>query len=78
MNHKQQDLLLEQATTAWRPRDPAGAIAAHPAFWDLDEPGRVRLHATIERQRLLEAAIDAEGWSSTARAVIARIRRGGA
>ncbi|HEX6810229.1 MAG TPA: hypothetical protein VF384_01285 [Planctomycetota bacterium] len=76
MNDKHQDLLIEQATTAWRPRDPEGAVAAHPAFWDLDPPGRVRLHEAIERQRLLEAALDAEGWSSTARAVIERIRRG--
>jgi len=77
MNAKQRALLIEQATTAYRPHDRQWGVAAHPAFWDLDGAGRVQLHAEIERQRLLEAALDPEGLSTTARVVLARIRGGG-
>lgn len=77
MNARQRDLLIEQATTAWRPHDRQRGVAAHPAFWDLDAAGRVQLHAATERQRLLESAIDPDGLSTTARAVLARIRGGG-
>lgn len=75
MNQRQRDLLIERATTAHRARLPDGAIAAHPAFRDLDAEGRRQLHDEIERQRTLEAAMDPEGLSSTARAVLARITR---
>lgn len=74
MNEAQKNLLLEQATTAHRPRDPSGAIAAHPAWNDLDASGRHALHRLLEQQRLLEAALDADGLSTTAKAVLARIR----
>ena len=76
MNPKRQDLLMEEATTAWRPRDRFGVVAAHPAFEDLDAAGRERLHAVVEQQRVLEAALDPEGLSSSGRAVLARIRGG--
>lgn len=77
MSGKRQDLLLDEATTAWRPRDRFGCVAAHPAFEDLDAVGRAQLHAVVEQQRLLEMSIDPEGLSTTARAVLARIRGGG-
>lgn len=35
--------LLEQVTSAWRPRDPDGSIRGHPAWFDLDEAGRIAL-----------------------------------
>lgn len=73
MNARERDLLIEQATTAHRPRLPDGSIAAHPAFRDLDAEGRIRLHVEVERQRVVEAALDPDGLSSTGRAVLARI-----
>lgn len=74
MNKKLRSLLIEGATTAWRQRDPRSGLIAHPAFRDLDDAGRIELHAAIERQRLLEAALDPDGLSTTAHAVLARIR----
>lgn len=68
--------VLEQATTAFRPRGPDGEVAAHPAFWDLDAAGRVRLHEELELLRTLEAALAPDRLSSTGRAVLARIRGG--
>lgn len=76
MNPRYQQELIEAATTAWRPRDARLEVRAHPAFWDLDAAGRVELHAATERQRLLEAACDPRGLSTTGRAVLARIVAG--
>ena len=74
MNERDREILIEQATTAWRPRDPWDRLRSHPAFHDLDEVGRLALYRETARQRALEAALDEEGLSSTARAVLARIR----
>lgn len=74
MNDRERELLIEQATTAWRPRDPHGHLRSHPAWHDLDEEGRRQLFEATSLQRKLEAALDPEGLSSTARAVLAKIR----
>lgn len=76
MNDKQRRILIEQATTAFRPRDADGAAQPHPAFRDLDAAGRIELHASIEMLRRFEAALDPQGLSTTARVVMARIRGG--
>jgi hypothetical protein len=67
--------LVEAATTAWRPRDAAGTIRRHPAWADLDPEGRRAAYAATVRARALEAAVDPDGLSTTARAVLGRIRR---
>ena len=68
------ELLVEQVTSAHRRRGADGAIQASPAWHDLDAAGRrAAFDATLE-QRRLEAAADARGLSSTAHAVLARIR----
>lgn len=67
-------MLLEQATTAWRPTDPDGSVRAHPAWADLDARGREELHDLVELQRRIEATLDDDGLSTTGRAVLARIR----
>jgi hypothetical protein len=66
--------LIEAATTAWRPRSAAGEIRPHPAWADLDPEGRAEAYEITRRLRLLEAALDPDGLSTTARAVLARIR----
>jgi len=65
--------LVEEAASAWRPRGVAG-IREHPAWADLDAAGRREVYALARIVRRLEAALDAERLSTTARAVLARIR----
>jgi hypothetical protein len=55
-------------------RDPFGAVRGHPAFYDLDEEGREEAFQAARELRAMEAALDPEGLSTTARAVLARIR----
>lgn len=66
--------LVEQATTAHRPTGPGGELRFHPAFHDLDAAGREVLFEATRLQRALERAHDPQGLSSTARAVLARLR----
>lgn len=66
--------LVEQAAAAWRPTAIDGTIRAHPAWHDLDEAGRREAFALASATRRLEAALDPEGLSTTAKAVLARIR----
>lgn len=68
----ERERLIEEAAGAWRPRGAAG-VRAHPAWADLDAAGRREAFEVARTQRRLEAALDAEGLSSTARAVLARI-----
>jgi hypothetical protein len=70
---KDREDLVEQAAGAFRARDPHGRILSHPAWHDLDEAGRDEAFALAARLRRMEAAIDPEGLSTTARAVLARI-----
>ena len=74
MNERTRRLLVEQAAGAWRPRGPGGRLLDHPAWHDLDEAGRLEAFEVAIRLRRLEAALDAQGLSSTGRAVLARIR----
>jgi hypothetical protein len=68
------DLLVEAAVAAHRQTGPSGALHFHPAFHDLDADGREALFAAVSRQRALERLLDADGLSSTAHAVLRRIR----
>ncbi len=70
---QERELLIEAAVGAWRPRRADGGIGVHPAWADLDAAGRAEAYEAARLQRRLEAAIDAEGLSSTARAVLGRI-----
>lgn len=69
------DLLIEVATGAFRERDTFGRIAPSPAWLDLAPEDR---EAAFEHQivaRRLEQALDPEGLSTAARAVLRRVRR---
>jgi hypothetical protein len=69
------ELLIEAAAASWRPRDPKGGVAFHPAWHDLDHAGRREAFEIARTMRELEAAVDARGLSTTGRAVLARVRR---
>lgn len=69
------DALVEAVAGAWRPRDPRGTIRFHPGWYDLDDKGRLEAHDAASASRAIEAGLDPEGLSTTARAVLARIRR---
>ena len=71
---KDDELLIEQVVSAWRPRDTDGGVRAHPAWYDLPSELREDAAKQTRRQRRMEAALDPEGLSSTAKAVLARIR----
>lgn len=66
------DELIEQVAGAYRPpsRD---ALRYHPAWHDLDDAGRTRAFEVARALRAMEAALDPDGLSTTARAVLARI-----
>jgi hypothetical protein len=70
----ERDLLIEAATTAWRPRTPEGRVRGHAAWHDLDAAGRLAVFESTVQLRELEAALDPQGLSTTARAVLARLR----
>ncbi len=76
MKEADRERLIAAATSAHRERDVDGRAKAHPAWHDLDEAGRLGAFDATLRLRALEAASDPEGLSTTARAVLARIRRG--
>ena len=67
------DLLIEQVASAYRPV-PRDELRYHPRWHDLDAAGRERAFDRGKALRELEAALDPEGLSTTARAVLARIQ----
>jgi hypothetical protein len=75
MTREEEDLLVEQVAGAFRPSSAgeAGELQYHKAWHDLGISARVRAYEIARAQRPLEAALDADGLSTTARAVLARI-----
>jgi hypothetical protein len=66
------ELLIEQVASAYRPV-PRDELRYHPAWHDLGPAGRDRAFERARALRELEAALDPDGLSTTARAVLARI-----
>ncbi len=66
--------LIEEVVGAYRERDALGRVVPSGAFHDLDEDGRRAAYEETLRARTLEAALDPNGLSSTAKAILARIR----
>ncbi|MBX3187974.1 MAG: hypothetical protein KF819_13205 [Labilithrix sp.] len=68
----EEEILVEQVAGAHRPpvRDE---LRYHPAWHDLDDAGRLRAFELARALRKAEAALDPEGLSTTAHAVLARI-----
>jgi hypothetical protein len=75
MSTPEDDALIEAAAGAYRARRADGTLEFHPAWWDLDEEGRRAAFAAAVESRILEAALDPQGLSSTAKAILARLRR---
>ena len=73
MNSRDRAMLIEEAATAWRPRTPDGRTLEHPAWADLDSAARKAAFEEALTMRLLEAALDPDGYSTTVRAVAAAI-----
>jgi hypothetical protein len=73
MTPEQREALLEAVGSACRERDLDGNLTALPAWHDLDQASRVEAAERAAELRRMEAALDPEGLSSTARAVLARI-----
>lgn len=74
MSRDEQEILIEEVLSAWRPLDVDGRPRGHPAFYDLDTEARVEAARAALRLRQMEAALDPDGLSTTARAVLERIR----
>ena len=69
---REDDAMIEELAGAYRPRDPR-ELRYHPVFHDLGEDARARAFERALVSRRLEAALDADGYSSTVHAVLARI-----
>jgi hypothetical protein len=67
-----EELLVEQVASAYRPRS-RDELRYHPAWHDLGETGRRRADEIARAMRKVEAALDPDGLSTTARAVLAQI-----
>jgi hypothetical protein len=72
MTREEVELLVEQVATAHRPR-ALDELRYHPAWHDLDAAGRQRAFDLARALRPLEAALDDDGLSTTARAVLNKI-----
>jgi hypothetical protein len=71
-DERDEESLIEAVAGAHRPR-PLGTLRYHPSWHDLDERGRTKAYELSRALRKLEAALDPEDLSTTARAVLARI-----
>lgn len=74
MTREEEELLVEQVASAHRPPS-LDELRYHPAWHDLSESARVRAFDLATALRPLEAALDRDGLSTTARAVLARIAK---
>jgi len=75
MTPQERDELMAAVTTAHRERGPHGEIKGHRAFYDLDDASRAQVFEQTVSLRALEAAANPTSLRTTARAVLARIRR---
>jgi hypothetical protein len=73
---RETELLLEQVTSAHRETGVDGAVRSHPAWHDLPSDARVAAYEATAQLRAMEAALDPQGLSTTAKAVLARLRGG--
>ena len=75
MSEREQDVLVESCVTAFRERDAEGRLTPPAAWWDLPPEALDELYAQQLLAREIERALDPQGLSATARAVLTRIGR---
>ena len=72
MIDREREILVEAVCSPFRERDPLGRVLPSPAWWDLSPTDReIAFDAQLAARRL-ERALDAEGFSGSARAVLSR------
>lgn len=74
MNGREGGSLIEAVCSPFRERDPFGRILASPSFRDLSPADRDTAFDAQLAARRIERALDGDGLSGTARAVLARAR----
>lgn len=67
------ELQIEAALGAHRERDLDGLPLPAPAWADLTPEGREEVFRRQLQSRFVESVLDERGWSSTVRAVMARL-----
>ena len=70
----QEDILLEEAVSAYRERTASGRILPSPAWWDLPVESRELLFKRQLQSRAVERAVSSDGMSTTVRSIFNRIR----
>jgi hypothetical protein len=71
---KWMEILIERVMSAHRPSDARRQLRFHPAWHDLNDAARQEAFERTLVARKLEAAADAEGLSTTAKAILAKLR----
>jgi hypothetical protein len=66
--------LIEATLGAHRDRDPDGNARPSSAWADLSVEGRVKAFHAQSEMRAIECALDPDGWDSTVKAVLERLR----
>ncbi len=74
MTDEPKDLLIEEATSAFRERNAWGRVLPSPAWLDLPPADRELLFERQLASRIIERALEPDGRSSTIRAVLSRLR----
>ena len=74
MSGDPKNLLIEKAVSAFRERNAWGHILPSPSWLDLTAEDRDALFARQLESRLIERALDPNGLSSTARAILKRLK----
>jgi hypothetical protein len=68
-----EDALIEATLSAHRERDADGLPMAPPQWWDLSPEMCEQAFARQLQARVVESALDPQGWSSTVKAVLGRL-----
>ena len=75
MNGDPNEVLIEQAISAYREQDPSGRIIPSSAWWDLPPESREELFVRQLEARIIERELAPGGRSATVQAVLVRLGR---
>ena len=74
MSDDPEEILLEEAVSAYRERTTSGRILPAPAWWDLPVESRELLFTRQLQSRVVERAVSSDGMSATVQTILNRIR----